>query len=375
MNIKMKKNSFYLLFVLLFFIACKGENAIDSLSTTDLNGAFLFAGDSITNLKTGEALFGIRENVSDMSYAYSGVTLTKSSYFLANISNTRISAYNMSDNKLRWSYSLQTQYNIVADDKVACVASGNSLVCMDIITGQKKWQYNAGTLTRQPVIAGNNIYVEISGKGVAALDLNTGLLQRIYSEQASEFRPIIIGDTLFYVSYKGSLLAYNTKTGLLTWELKLESNVPSSQMAYSEGVIFCRIMNLGSVSKLFAINGANGKKIWEKNLNDTRGYLTVDKGLLCYSERVNINKTKLTVVDAVTGIQKWTYETDVFVDNVHALLVEKSLIYVENNILIKCLNAENGQLKWQKDWRIQPFCPSVITKEGKIYHLPQKGMI
>jgi outer membrane protein assembly factor BamB len=143
----------------------------------------------------------------------------------------------------------------VADGVVYAATWNDGLLALDAATGQKKWQYAAGsTILDAPAVAYGNVYVAANGS-LVALDATTGQEKWSVGDGNRDFTttaPFIAGHVAYFTStgYSslpflfvaqpdkgGYIYAVDADTGKQLWSYKVDSRILYSPAIF-EGAIY-----------------------------------------------------------------------------------------------------------------------------------------
>ena len=97
----------------------------------------------------------------------------------------------------------------VLENALYASASNGTLVALDVMTGEKLWDYSrAGQTLADPIVAGDTVYVGDNDGVIHAVNRKTGEgLWTLATQGAITTRPVIAGDTMYVASRGGSLYA------------------------------------------------------------------------------------------------------------------------------------------------------------------------
>ena len=167
-------------------------------------------------------------------------------------------------------YNLDTLISIVVTDPPISGYKFRLTTCLYNMS-KHTWVYeraplfnaSKGGVNGKPVVLGNSMYV-CSGEGMACFDMLTGI-----NKWTSNFSdgggpsgfltssPLIADGKIFVQNENSYLYCLDPKSGILIWRQGIFGTC--SQMSYLNGVVY---FVCGGDGKLYAIDAANGNKLW-----------------------------------------------------------------------------------------------------------------
>ena len=143
----------------------------------------------------------------------------------------------------------------VADGVVYAATWDDGLLALDAATGQKKWQYAAGsTILDAPAVAYGTVYITNNGS-LVALDATTGQEKWSVGDGNGDFTvtaPFIAGHVIYFTSTGftslpflfvaqpdkgGYIYAVGAETGKQLWRYKVESRITYSPAIF-DGALY-----------------------------------------------------------------------------------------------------------------------------------------
>jgi outer membrane protein assembly factor BamB len=255
----------------------------------------------------------------------------------------------------------------------------SNLYVLDAAMGTLQWKYKTGGDIRSTVAIKDNIVFLVSGDGcLYALDKNTRkLLWKFQSRGDRKYElysfadyvqssPVVIGNSVFFGSGDGYVYAVNTANGKKIWEYKTGSVVHSTP-AVSNDQLF-----IGSFDGyLYALDPATGKEKWKiKSLGqryfpigEMQGSPVVFHNMVFAGSR----DFNLYARDANKGHGLWNR----YFSRGWAMatpVIRDSILYVGtmDDRLLLALNPYNGNILWQTDMKFNVF-GAVAFSENMLY--------
>lgn len=328
---------------------------------------------------------------SDSFNDYEGFTLSKTHYFYVNRDDELI-ATGIVDNIVKWVFPIGSRVHgyPVVDEKTVYFSSTEAVIALDITTGAKKWEFKGAGYSGQPVVSGNRVYVGQENKGIAAVDAATGKLVKEYPGTTGRNIATVKDGVLYFITNAG-ISAYDITTGSQVWDYKdteyfINSKDKSARPIFSNGKLYysCFSSGTGTKSKLLAVDAKTGKVAWEKPLEVSippQGYMSVDEGILIYLTEAKGGQVLLKGLDAATGGQLWekVYTLSYGGNSLSlydALIVGQTVFVCGGTANLQALNARTGDIIWTAGYLDTggTIRPSFVSKEGKVYQLPDTGI-
>jgi outer membrane protein assembly factor BamB len=341
---------------------------------------------------SGKKVAEIPQYWDGLATDYAGITLSKTHYLYVN-SNKALVAVGIADNQIKWKLNLANGIfgYPVTDGKVVCYTDGIATFAIDLITGAKKWEYRIQEFPGQPVIKDNHVYVGHAGRGISMINVETGKLVREFSKRTGRNIATVENGVLYYITATG-IIAYNVSTGATIWEYDgggyFNNFIDGSRrVLFSDGKLITAAYSshLGTTkSKIMVLNASDGKVVWEKDTFNPVGQrvLTADAGSISYTMETEDLQVKLVTLDMATGRVKWERKI-IYTQGINRaayytpLLVGSTLIFSGQENKVFALSAANGSEQWVINNPLEvgnAIPPSLITKEGRIYHPGNRGM-
>ncbi|MDD5127976.1 MAG: PQQ-binding-like beta-propeller repeat protein [Dehalococcoidales bacterium] len=187
--------------------------------------------------------------------------------------------------------------------------------------------------------------------------------------------PAAAGELIYMAGYNGKIYAYNSATMADRWvyprESYLEAIVSGPVVAQNKVIFGC------SDGKVYALDAANGDKLWEFSTGDKIWGNAAVAGNTVY---IGSFDKKLYALNIGDGTQKWVYTTEGAIGSTP--LVQDGTVYIgsfDRNLY--ALDAATGDFKWKftgGSWFWA--CPLIINNniyagclDGKVYVLSTGG--
>lgn len=237
----------------------------------------------------------------------------------------------------------------VDGDSVYTLGNTGVLARWDAKTGDLKWKVDTLTefkaknlgfgVSTSPVAAGKNVIVMVGGKGagIVAFDKGTGKTAwQATDDPASYASPILLGDDL--VTLTGSnVRAVNTATGKGSWAYPFQDllNESSTTPVKAGDLLIASSVTAGSV----ALKVADGKaeKVWKKD------------NLTCYFSTPVVVGKHLYMINGVLALNP--------------------------TIVLRCVNAADGKVLWEKKNVGKYHAALVRTGDDKLLMLDDNGKL
>jgi outer membrane protein assembly factor BamB len=209
-------------------------------------------------------------------------------------------------------------------------------------------------------------YFANSGKikgSVHAVDALTGTEKWMITVNGG-LTPIAVADgAIYFGDGEHHLFAVNVKDGKEIWKIKASRNIKTP--AIMDGRAFFS----DDGGALYAVDLKNGQAIWKAATKNK-----VSTALAVYNKSIYYGGTEnsLYAVDALTGQEKWAYQTT---KPCRPPVAANGVIYVaclDNTIL--AIDAESGQERWKYKTPHRPISHPVVGN-GVIYYLDEEGVM
>jgi len=238
-----------------------------------------------------------------------------------------------------------------------------------------------GAINHPPLIVGDIVIVISSSAPLLALDLQTGSeLWRFAPAQGVWERAYASDGKRVFVGLKDkSLATLDISNGELLWQKDLGINMQVPPLV-SDGVLYAATAFVGPElkpevhgrSKVFALDAETGEELWTFEsdnyilqtpaLNDNSLFvggnfydpIPIDEG----------GHTRIYALDLETGSARWTYESeDGFPKRLYA--TEQTLVFVGYQDFMNGVDAVTGELRWRFD--TGNWTPSFLGAEDVVY--------
>lgn len=179
--------------------------------------------------------------------------------------------------------------------------SDGYLVALDLLTHQKRWDFDLGgfPVRAAPAVDNRTVYIA-NGFNVYAIQADTGLQKwKFAMDYAGESSPTIAGGVVYVASKENFLYAIDAESGKQLWLYKTDGLLFGSPSVSDQTVIIG-----GDDGDLFSIDRASGQLNWKTRL-DSGVYSTP----AIADGRVFVTtKGKTTIaIDLDTGQPLWSY--------------------------------------------------------------------
>jgi len=211
-----------------------------------------------------------------------------------------------------WSHPTGSLYSRPAtvDEGRVYVATGDSLVCLDGVTGSLLW--GRGSSTRPtPAIQGSTLYTSLQSDSIAAHDKITGDLIWGVDSPVAYWGSVVAGDSLLYfVSNRTDVKALRLVNGSEKWSRTFPgeeiSELATGAMALANNLLYVSIWSDSAGNgKVYALGGDDGAPIWESSLDAEGAFSPVVANSVVYVS--DWWGGTLYALDALTGNRITTF--------------------------------------------------------------------
>ena len=174
--------------------------------------------------------------------------------------------------------------------------------------------------------------------------------------------PAIGADGTVYVGSNDSkLYAINGKTGAKLWEFETRSLVKSSPAIGADGTVY-----VGSNDyKLYAINGKSGVKLWEF---ETGGWVRSSPAIGSDGTvYVGSPDNKLYAINGKTGVKLWEFETGRGVSSSPAIGSDGTVYVGSDDKKLYAINGKTGVKLWEFETGERVASSPAIGPDGTVY--------
>jgi outer membrane protein assembly factor BamB len=277
------------------------------------------------------------------------------------------------------------------------IGAGNGVFRIDRQTHKVVWRYkfpvpsletcgvagNCALFAGNLLLAKNMLYVPLQGGILYALDANNGKLRWSHNFNMFLSGITLVDGQLCAVSSEGSDLPdfdvhmFNPANGGEYKHYHFSRNTGGSFFSVSiERVVAGQILYANSDNRLYAFNLANGKQIWQQQIDQRLAFsgLQVVNGVLYASSFPNTGTSSSYVYafNASTGAPLWQSVT---VNNAFLATVSDNVVYVSaedpnsttTSYMLSAYNAQTGKKLWHSSVGISASASNTVVDAGIMY--------
>jgi eukaryotic-like serine/threonine-protein kinase len=194
------------------------------------------------------------------------------------------------------------------------------------------------------------------------------ILLSIFScSQKEAITPQEANETVFVGSFDDNLYALDAQTGKMKWAFNSKNDMYSPTVEGDKVYI-----HSGNQYKLFAVNIADGSKIWEfEQYVFIRASPLIENGLIYTSIGGNFSMTsRIYALDADNGGKRWEFKTSGWYDS--PISVNSNLLFT-TTYPFTALDLSTGKIKWQYAGDGESY--SGRLSNGLVFFTSKKGII
>ncbi len=201
------------------------------------------------------------------------------------------------------------------------------------------------------------------------------------------FSPIIKEDKVFLLDSGGTLQAYEIKSDKKIWKTRIFprqylKNYQTPKIGYFSGKIFA----VAGINKIVAVNEADGKVFWSKDISSIPVSSPVSDGELVY---VSTNDNKLYAFNVGDGELQWTQSgilrpTAIF-GAADPVIYKNSVIVSYSSGEVYAVNKKTGEAIWSQnlniskatnsDFYLNDVDATPVVKDDVIYAIGNAGLM
>lgn len=324
------------------------------------NMVFVGGGGNNKSFYALNAITGARvwEFTGTKGFNYSCAAFKDSIVYVGSIDNY-IYAFHALTGQVLWKVSMGTtgiEAPVTVDGNTVYVGCNDDVFyALDAQTGKEKWRFKTGSnIGTGAVVVNGTVYFGSSDSKVYALNTESGTLKWTYTTGAmiNASGPAVVNGVVYVGSRDKYLYALKANTGAYMWSYNCGVSLERSSPTVANGVVYIGgwydTDDFNKAGSLFAINVNTGALVWEKLPNTgfssspivSNGmlYISADggnfnainttTGNVAWSKQIYPNGADATVADgvvfvggggylgffraydAVTGAEKWKFDTN-----------------------------------------------------------------
>jgi len=200
----------------------------------------------------------------------------------------------------------------VVGDIVYIGSADKNLYALDAKTGREKWHFETKEIIRStPAVANGIVFFGSNDHNVYALDAKTGTLKwKVDTFREVVSSPLVADGTVYTGSRSSNLYALDASTGKIKWTFFYWTSFVDSSTTMRDGILY---VGSSDYQKVFAINAADGKKVWDFDTDGSSWSTPAVTDKLVYVGAVGSKPDYMThygaffAVDRATGKLVWRY--------------------------------------------------------------------
>ncbi len=287
----------------------------------------------------------------------------------------------------------------IAEGKVYtsfCIGKRNgtaSIRCYDLYTGELAWSNSiTGDTIFSPAYYMKMVYVattprlregitesEYRQNGIICFEANSGKeLWRFKADAPVCSSPTIFNDRLYFTNFEGTFFCIDPKSGKKQWSTKVTTKQFFSDFAIADD----QIVVAATDEYIYCLNTKSGTIRWKSksplNIESNTPCMTKDKLYIGTSTR------KMLCINVSNGMTVWEFNTQNPITSCPSLQGNKlifstmdpnqqSLISLESDCKLYCLDAATGKEVWSLDSDIGTYTSPIIAN-GIVFCSYGKGL-
>jgi FOG: WD40-like repeat len=271
--------------------------------------------------------------------------------------NPTIIAMSLSDDKLLWQYTIHSNSGPapIVQNGIVYVNGSRSdgqacLYALQASTGKLLWQYLAPGINEyfhQPVVQQPSVYVSSSAGMLYALNSQDGTLRWQYNfpEKSPDEASMTSTQDALFVGVNKKLYALQSANGRLLWQKQIESAI---HLIVADG----SNLYMDTSSTVYRLNTANGNTLWKQQMGNSGSglyalFVLNDKVFVGFALSGSNGKTEgyIAALHTNDGSQLWQY--DVGLQMLPSFDVANDAIYIAPYDTLIALKSDNGHVLWQ----------------------------
>ena len=227
---------------------------------------------------------------------------------------------------------------------VACGLGNETLICLSLRDGQRRWAMRLGPIESSPLMIGSFLYVATLDGSLVALRKEDAKEVWRYEYAAKELRkpvrssPASDGELIIVGTDGGDVFAVERITGRLRWKIQLGSSIFAS-LIISDGVCFAGTLE----GKFVSIDARTGSIRWTYETGSR-----IFAAAAASADRVLIGSADGTLVSLSrdSGSMNWKFHARSPISS--APLISGDLLYVGSlDRTLYALRTETGEKVWE----------------------------
>ena len=293
--------------------------------------------------------------VQDVSDIGTGITEEGNIAVYGNAAGV-IVALDKNTGKIIWQF--QTSGKIystpaIANDKVVCASTDNTIYCLNLKTGQEEWSFaTEKSIVASPVIRKKSVYIGSSEGIFRSINLKTGKLNWAFTEVKNfvESKPLVYRGKLYFGSWGNTFYALSSKTGKLKWKRKKYSNRMLSPAAVWPVAANGKIFIVAPDRYMTALDAKTGEEIWHSKKYSCRESIGISNdGKLVYIKNMTEGNVDAFYTSAKEQKLAWECNAELGYEIAPSPITEAgNLIFVPTTEGIVCaINKTTHQVAWK----------------------------
>lgn len=254
---------------------------------------------------------------------------------------------------------------------VGWVPAGGSLVSFDTATGRVRWRartvttpYHDNTISGSPAVSDGLVFVNVANGGfgapLQAFDAASGRLVWRTTEPPLGNPAAANGRVFQTVNAPGGadvVTAYDAKTGRRLWARTVAQEASTDEFAVASGLVVAR-----SQTRMTAVDAVTGVIRWRVEVPFGAGDPVLANGL-AYA----VGDDEVAAYDLASGARRWSAR--VAASNGRTPAVAGETLYVLDDNRISALDARTGQVRWSTAFPGGYVFGDQPTVAGGVVHL------
>ena len=293
--------------------------------------------------------------VQDVSDIGTGITEEGNIAVYGNAAGV-IVALDKNTGKIIWQF--QTSGKIystpaIANDKVVCASTDNTIYCLNLKTGQEEWSFaTEKSIVASPVIRKKSIYIGSSEGIFRSINLRTGKLNWAFTEVKNfvESKPLVYQGTVYFGSWGNTFYALSSKTGKLKWKREKYSNRMLSPAAVWPVATNGKIFIVAPDRYMTALDAKTGEEIWHSKEYSCRESIGISNdGKLVYIKNMTEGNVDAFYTSANEQKLAWECNAELGYEIAPSPITEAgNLIFVPTTEGVVCaINKTTHQVAWK----------------------------